>query len=192
MSTKYSVGFAFSADRKFVALIEKQRPKWQAGKLNGIGGHVEEGEPFAVAQQREFWEETSIVIPANSWRAFASFIGTDWHVRCFVAFTDEIFNIRSMTDESVKVLPVDKVQYLPVILNLGYLLPLALDDEHVGVLVLLFHYGIRHAKAAKGDEVSLEEVLGTMPIAKTVAMPMDVDASCGMFVGKDGKAPCTT
>ena len=90
MSTN-SVGFAFSADRKFVALIEKQRPKWQAGKLNGIGGHVEEGEPLAVAQQREFWEETSIVIPANSWRAFASLIGADWH---FVAFTDEIFNIR--------------------------------------------------------------------------------------------------
>lgn len=155
--TRYAVGFAFSADRKFVALIEKQRPKWQAGKLNGIGGHMEEGEAFAVTQQREFWEETGVVIPANAWRAFASLIGIDWHVRCFVAYTDEIFNVRSMTDEPIRVLPVDKVMVLPIIANLSYLIPLALDDEHIGVP--MFHYGKPPVKAAAaGAEISLDGI----------------------------------
>lgn len=179
LPTRYSVGFAFSADRKWVALIEKQRPKWQAGKLNGIGGHLEEGESFAVAQQREFWEETSVVIPANNWRTFASLIHHDWHVRCFVAYTNDIFNVRSMTDETVKIHPVYTLPTAPTILNLGYLIPLALDDEHVGVP--MFHYGKRHSKAvATGDEISLEDVLGTMPIGKTMCQfPIDDKDVCG-------------
>ena len=36
--TKYVVGFMFSPDKQFVALIRKNRPEWQAGKLNGIAG----------------------------------------------------------------------------------------------------------------------------------------------------------
>jgi hypothetical protein len=37
---EYVVGFAFDTDGR-VALIRKNRPEWQAGRLNGIGGHVE-------------------------------------------------------------------------------------------------------------------------------------------------------
>jgi len=163
--TRYSVGFAFSANRQFVALIQKNRPKWQAGKLNGIGGHVEGDEAFAITQQREFWEETGVVIPSNEWNAFATLIGPDWHVRCFSAYTDATFDVRSMTDEEVKVLPVDKLNLLPIIPNLSYLVPLALDDEHVGVP--MFHYGNRKVKLA--SQATLEEVLGEAPIAVTTA-----------------------
>ena len=42
--THYTVGFAFSLDRQFVALIRKMRPRWQQGKLNGIGGHMNDDE----------------------------------------------------------------------------------------------------------------------------------------------------
>ena len=37
------VGFAFTEDRRSVILIRKNRPEWQAGRLNGVGGHIEPG-----------------------------------------------------------------------------------------------------------------------------------------------------
>lgn len=36
--TFYVAGLAFSTDLQHVALIKKNRPDWQAGKFNGIGG----------------------------------------------------------------------------------------------------------------------------------------------------------
>ncbi len=36
----YVVGFMFTEDEKQVVLIEKKRPEWQAGKLNGVGGKI--------------------------------------------------------------------------------------------------------------------------------------------------------
>ena len=39
-------------------VIKKERPVWQAGLLNAIGGHVEKGEYPVEAMQREFLEET--------------------------------------------------------------------------------------------------------------------------------------
>ena len=42
MDKKYYVlGFLFSPDCKRVALIIKNRPDWQAGFLNGIGGKID-------------------------------------------------------------------------------------------------------------------------------------------------------
>ena len=58
----YVLGFCFSRDHSKVVLIAKNRPKWQAGRLNGIGGHVEDGEIPIVAMAREFREESLVEI----------------------------------------------------------------------------------------------------------------------------------
>ncbi len=55
--TDYVVGLAFDTDGR-VALIRKNRPAWQAGRLNGIGGHVEPSEIPTATMEREFHEET--------------------------------------------------------------------------------------------------------------------------------------
>ena len=39
---KYVTGFLFSPDKKSVVLINKNRPAFQVGKLNGVGGKIEE------------------------------------------------------------------------------------------------------------------------------------------------------
>jgi len=72
----YVAGFCFSTDSKYVALIRKNRPKWQAGKLNGIGGHVEltDTNPRET-MVREFKEETGLAIPYNKWENFVILIG---------------------------------------------------------------------------------------------------------------------
>ena len=56
---RYVLGFVFSLDASRVLLIWKNRPEWQKGKLNGIGGKIEEGELPIDAMKREFSEETS-------------------------------------------------------------------------------------------------------------------------------------
>jgi 8-oxo-dGTP diphosphatase len=40
---KYVVGFLFNSDTNKVCLIKKNRPQWQKGRLNGVGGHIEDG-----------------------------------------------------------------------------------------------------------------------------------------------------
>lgn len=56
---EYVVGFNFFGPRfERVVLIRKNKPAWQGGKLNGIGGLIEPGEAAAVAMDREYCEET--------------------------------------------------------------------------------------------------------------------------------------
>lgn len=43
-----------------IILIEKQKPEWQKGKYNLIGGKVESGENLEEAARREFFEETGV------------------------------------------------------------------------------------------------------------------------------------
>jgi len=56
----YVLGFIFNRSKNEVLLIEKKRPKWQAGYWNGIGGKIEpkfDKTPLA-AMRRECEEET--------------------------------------------------------------------------------------------------------------------------------------
>ena len=55
---RYVLGFVFSEACDRVLLMWKNRPAWQAGKLNGIGGKIEAGETAQHAMEREFTEET--------------------------------------------------------------------------------------------------------------------------------------
>lgn len=145
--TNYVVGFAFSKDKQYVAVIRKLRPRWQNCLLNGIGGHMAENETYGHAQLREFYEETGVEIPVDKWQAFATLNGPDYTVRVFRAFTDEIFNCITRTDEEVLVRKVsDVIQREDVIPNLAYLIPLALDEEQQGLPT--FFYKPRLATAA--------------------------------------------
>lgn len=58
----YTVAFIFTPDFKKVWLIEKQKPEWQKGRLNGIGGKVEDGETNYDSCIREIKEEGGVDI----------------------------------------------------------------------------------------------------------------------------------
>lgn len=83
MTTQYCLGFLFDEDYRAVMLIRKARPDWQKGKLNGVGGHVEEGEEPLQAMAREFKEETGASIAEGTWRCFGALEGTDFRVHLF-------------------------------------------------------------------------------------------------------------
>lgn len=131
---KYVVGFLFIAQERFVSLILKNRPQWQAGKFNGIGGHVEEGESSLQAIRREFKEETSINV--TDWKLFCSL--RDRNFKFQVDFFWSTKNVdenslRQTTDEWVGWFFVEDIlkdQYssgkcLP---NLKWLIPMAIND----------------------------------------------------------------
>lgn len=129
----YVAGFLFcgDADTASVALISKIRPKWQVGKLNGVGGKIEEGEDAASAMRREWVEETAT--PNPQWRHFATLKGAEFVVVFFTARGGESYPAFFVndTDEKVNWYPVSKLHNLPVIPNLRWLIPLALDKDAV-------------------------------------------------------------
>lgn len=63
------VGFLFAGPT--VLLVEKTRPAWQKGLMNGVGGVIESGETSIVAMRREFEEETGCSIELD-WRYFCT------------------------------------------------------------------------------------------------------------------------
>lgn len=125
----YSLAFAFDEKFERVVLIRKNRPEWQKGKLNGVGGKIEEGELPSQAAMREFREETGVDYP--DWRYVGNLHGSDYVVYVFSARCDGIIeNIKSTTDEDVFVVPVNKLG--GVISNLKWMIPFAIDsfDNH--------------------------------------------------------------
>ena len=134
MSTTYYVcGFAFCRNKSIVILIEKKRPDWQAGKLNGIGGKMEPNEHPAEAMAREFEEETAVKTRPEDWHMYGLLDNPGWRgivsfFRCDLTFEQEVA-LRTATDEIVRRVPVAAIQQANVMPNLNWLIPLALDND---------------------------------------------------------------
>jgi 8-oxo-dGTP diphosphatase len=119
----YVVGFLFDPNVDCVALIRKERPEWQKGLLNGIGGHVEEGETPLDAMRREFQEETGVFI--KDWEHTVVLIGKGWTVYFYRA-DGNTGELKSTTDEEVWIVDPNylHVSGCPVMSNLFWLIPL--------------------------------------------------------------------
>lgn len=121
---KYVVGFLFAEDGGAVVLVRKARPVWQIGKLNGVGGRVENGESLQTAMAREFREETGAATNWAEWRHFAT-IRTPVSVVHFLAFrARDRVAVCTATDEEivVQLLPLDVDHHC--VANLRWLIPL--------------------------------------------------------------------
>ncbi len=128
----YVVGFIFDFERKKVLLINKLKPEWQAGKLNGIGGKVEENEAYTTAMVREFEEETGMDVPEHLWREFCVTMAWDGCVNFFTATVNFNSEIGLCSPEAEKIEWVNS-DNLPenVIDNLRWLIPMALAEVPV-------------------------------------------------------------
>jgi 8-oxo-dGTP pyrophosphatase MutT (NUDIX family) len=127
---KFVVGFLFSSDHKFVVLIEKKRPNWQQGFLNGIGGHIEYGETPNETMEREFEEETGCFINKKLWENFALLHNKEVEIYFFKSVTD-FFDIKTTTDEEIGIYPIIDLPFLHVIPNLQWLIPLCFDEYNL-------------------------------------------------------------
>lgn len=124
----YVVGFLVDPSTDHVALIRKGRPEWQAGKLNGVGGHIEPGESPAAAMVREFGEETGAMV--GRWvpmltMPFPGAVITFY--RCHMPWM-QWPDLQQMTDEPLEVWRIGQLigkRRRDMIPNLRWLLPLA-------------------------------------------------------------------
>jgi len=133
---KYVCGFCFNNERNKVALIWKEKPDWQKGKLNGIGGHVEKTDKSIYdAMQREFLEETGVNIDVNEWLLFADYVSEKYVVYFMKTFTSKIDNVKTITDEKVYVCDIDQLDFKNKIPNLKWLIPLALDPLVINCVI---------------------------------------------------------
>lgn len=135
---KYVLGFAFNIDTSNLILIEKQKPDWQKGKLNGVGGKIEDYDSTPHhAMMREFWEETGVLIQSELWQHFADMVfeddimGGSATVHCFRVFDDSISNCRTIEEERIITVNTTKTIERPIIKNLSILIPMALDKDFV-------------------------------------------------------------
>lgn len=134
---EYVVGFLFDETERYVTLIKKERPAWQKGRLNGVGGHIEKDEAPNDAMVREFKEETGVTI--KHWNLLAILQGRDWVVWFYWQVDKKANDVRTMTDEEVRQYKVDDILWAHQLIlpNLKVLIPLALDKSGIVKPVIL-------------------------------------------------------
>lgn len=111
--THYVVGFYIgkggSVTDGEVVLIEKKRPVWLAGLLNGVGGKIEEGEEPIEAMVREFREETGVEVDGEQWKHFCEMKGEHFIMHCYYAF-GYIGECHSVTDEEIRFVQISDIK----------------------------------------------------------------------------------
>jgi 8-oxo-dGTP diphosphatase len=123
----YVVGFMFDESKKNIILIRKNKPLWQKGMLNGVGGKIEIEETPLESMIREFKEETGVVY--LSWDNFLTVQFNDCIVYFFKAFDNEAYSLADTTEEEkIEKLAINELIFDDVINNLQWIIPLALDE----------------------------------------------------------------
>ena len=85
-----------------ILLVEKDRPEWQKGRFNLVGGHVEQGEGIAEAAVREFAEETGMGILGKP-EQVGTIEGTNCVVHIFQVIVGDNQKITPRPQETEKV-----------------------------------------------------------------------------------------
>lgn len=130
LQSRYVVGFMFDPYYQRVACIRKNKPTWQAGKLNGIGGKIEDGESPKTAMRREFNEEAGF--DCSDWRHYARLHGTNndggsFELHCFWSQTERL-GFTSQETEKIEIISVAHIaQRVDTIGNLPWLITMARD-----------------------------------------------------------------
>jgi len=145
----YVLGFLFNKNKNKLLLIRKNRPSWQAGKLNGIGGKVEEGEAVLTAMHRETKEETGYGVAPGAenidWQRYATMIFEDEVVHCYKGFSGSYFlwdRLKKENDEDLVVVDINDIHVLgkpELTSNLPWLIAMVFSEHATPIIINLQH-----------------------------------------------------
>jgi len=129
MKTIYVVGFIFDDKMENVVLIRKNKPAWQRGFLNGVGGKLESFETPLNAMVRECGEEAGVFMPQERWYELAV-LTFDYAIVNFFFCKDETAwrNAKTKTSEEIEKIMTNDLDNFDMIQNLRWLIPLAIDS----------------------------------------------------------------
>lgn len=141
----------------YVAVILKNRPAWQKGMLNGIGGKVEPFDrTFEDAMTRELQEEAGIVVAPSRWSHFATVRSLRSNVVFFTSHIGtvdyrELPRLRDDTDEPCGWYPELILQHpdTMIVPSCRFLIPLARQPEFTQTPVLFQWAEAPSAEAGK-------------------------------------------
>lgn len=129
----YVLGFIFNKAKDRVLLVEKKRPRWQAGHWNGMGGKIEQDDKNPMsAMHRETSEELSC---PYDWEHCLTFVCPGGTVFVFRAFSiSETIEFIQKEDEKLEVWPLND---LPenMMNNLKWIIPVCLSTIQFPLMV---------------------------------------------------------
>jgi 8-oxo-dGTP diphosphatase len=143
---RYVLALPFNLRGSHLLLQRKIRPDWQEGLLNGIGGHVEDGETPPEALIREVQEEVGALTSAGTWDPFLDLCGEGFVVTVARGrFPDRVLtamrDFSKATEEPCKIVAVEATRTDPAVKadlvdNLLWMVLLALDPRVARVEVI--------------------------------------------------------
>jgi 8-oxo-dGTP diphosphatase len=127
---KMTVGFLFSNEK--VLLVKKEKPNWQKGYWNGIGGKLLPDEAPLAGMRREFHEETALDVPDARWHLVGMEGQAEYETYFYSAFEPMGATLPPVprlndANEWLAWRELRFLDQLQVIGNLRWLIPLALD-----------------------------------------------------------------
>jgi len=133
--TDMVVGLLYDDYCEHVLMIRKNKPEWQKGKLNGIGGKIKEGETPLQAMVREFHEETGEFLNASKWEHCIEYKCTFNEVDPYTVhfFASLCYNhiwmssLKCPEEESLEIVEVNNMYNENVIENLRWIVPMLAD-----------------------------------------------------------------
>jgi len=135
---EYVVGFCIDLAQGQVLLVKKNRPEFQKGKWNGIGGKIEPGEQPIDAMVREFREEAGIQTAPIDWIHTITLTGNNDQADSGKPFRVYYYKMgriyppheSQMTDEVVSYKSYMRGLWdLPTLPNLRWIFPLQLSEN---------------------------------------------------------------
>ena len=141
---RFVVGFAFSncddPENRKVLLVKKQRPQWQKGRLNGIGGKIEGNETPWAAMDRESLEEAGICLDWQ-YRGIlkgTNFDGHPFECHLFYAYSSSVEEFRQREDESLGLYDPGALSGYRIVDSLDFLIPFGLSGDQKPFMTLIY------------------------------------------------------
>lgn len=131
---RYVLGFAFAPKANAVLLFQKDRPAWQAGRINGVGGKVQPHDPdIYEAMRREFAEETGIHTRAADWRHYARMECPVWRIEVFAHYDLPLHEAQRQAGETETPVTcgIRTLDHPRLLSNIEWLVALALDRGEI-------------------------------------------------------------